>query len=188
MIARTIGRRYAKALMAVTTDRRENPEELLAELEAAASALAGEPRFGELMANPKVLLSERLAALGRFLDGLQPRPLARHFFQMLLKKGRLGALPEIVDEYRTLADERAGLIRATVTSAAALAGEETERLRAILGARFGKTVVLTSAVSQSTTSRRWRPRNDRPHDRTPLRQSPHGRNHGPQRKARRPAR
>ena len=146
MIARTIGRRYAKALMSVTVDRAENPEDLLAELEAVAGALAAEPRFGELMANPKVLLSERLASLGRFLDKLQPRPLARHFFKMLLTKGRLGALPEIVDEYRALADDRAGLIRAAVTSAAPMAEADTERLRAILGARFGKTVVLTSAV------------------------------------------
>lgn len=146
MIARTIGRRYAKALMAVTADRREKPDDLLVELEAAAGALAGEPRFGELMANPKVLLSDRLASLGRFLDSLQPRPLARHFFQMLLKKGRLGALPEIVEEFRALADERAGVIRAAVTSAAALSGEDAERLRTILGARFGKTVILTSAV------------------------------------------
>ncbi len=146
MISRTIGRRYAKALMAVTVARRENPEDLLAELEAVAGALAGEPRFGELMANPKVLLSERIAALGRFLDALRPRPLARHFFKMLLKKERLGALPEIVDEYRILADERAGLLRASVTSAAPLAADDTERLRAILGARFSKTVVLTSAV------------------------------------------
>jgi hypothetical protein len=68
MIARTIGRRYAKALMAVTADRGEKPDDLLAELETAAAALAGEPRFGELMANPKVLLSDRLASLGRFLD------------------------------------------------------------------------------------------------------------------------
>ena len=146
MIARTIGRRYAKALMAVTTDRHEAPEDLLAELEAVAGALAAEPRFGELMANPKLLLSARLASLGRFLDGLQPRPLARHFFEMLMKKDRLGALPEIVDEFRILADERAGVIRAAVTSAAPLAADDTERLRAILGARFGKTVVLTSAV------------------------------------------
>lgn len=149
MIARTIGRRYAKALMAVTTERRENPEDLLAELEAVAQALVGEPRFGDLMANPKVLLSERLASLGRFLDRLQPRPLARHFFEMLLKKDRLGALPEIVAEYRTLADDRAGVIRAAVTSAAPLSAEETERLRAILGARFGKSVVLTSAVDSA---------------------------------------
>ncbi|MHB8834539.1 MAG: ATP synthase F1 subunit delta [Candidatus Methylomirabilia bacterium] len=146
MIARTIGRRYAKALMAVTTARSEKPEDLLAELEAVAGALAGEPRFGELMVNPKVLLAARLASLGRFLDALQPRPMARHFFEMLLSKGRLGALPEIVDEFRTLADERAGIVRAAVTSAAPLAAGDTEQLRATLGARFGKTVVLTSAI------------------------------------------
>lgn len=146
MIARTIGRRYAKALMAVTADRREKPEDLLAELEAVAGFLAGEPRFGELMANPKVLLSDRIASLDRFLDAAAPRPLARHFFRMLLTKGRLGALPEIVDEYRTLADDQAGVLRATVTAAAPLAPADTERLRAILGARFGKTVLLTSAV------------------------------------------
>ena len=33
-----------------------------------------------------------------------------------------------------------------MTSAAPLAEEETTRLRAILGARFGKTVILTSAI------------------------------------------
>ncbi len=146
MIARTIGRRYAKALMAVTTDRRESPDDLLAELDAAEGALAGNPRFGELMANPKVLLADRQASLGRFLDALQPRPLARHFFRMLLSKGRLGALPEIVDEFRTLADNQAGVLRAAVTSAAPLAFADAERLRSILGARFGKTVVITSAV------------------------------------------
>jgi F-type H+-transporting ATPase subunit delta len=146
MIARTIGRRYAKALMAVISARGQRPEDLLAELEGIAGTLAAEPRFGELMANPKLLVSERLAALGRFLDAVSPRPLARHFLRMLLEKGRLGALPEIVEEFRTLADEQSGVLRAAVTSAAPMLPAETERLRALLGARFGKTVVLTSAV------------------------------------------
>ncbi len=146
MITRTIGRRWAKALMSVTLERRENPEELLAELEAGLTALEAEPRYGELMENPKVLLSERLAALDKFLDALGPRPLVRHFFRMLLGKGRLGALRDIVEEYRTLADTQAGVIRAGVTSAAPLTPAETERLGAILGKRFGKSVVLTTAV------------------------------------------
>jgi F-type H+-transporting ATPase subunit delta len=146
MIARTIGRRYAKALMAVTAARGERPDDLLAELEGIADALAAEPRFGELMANPKLLVSERLAALERFFDAVSARPLARHFLGMLLEKGRLAALPEIVDEFRTLADDQSGVLRAAVTSATPLPPDETERLRAILGARFGKSVVLTSAV------------------------------------------
>jgi len=146
MIARTIGRRYAKALMAVTLDRREKPEELLAELEAALDALDAEPRFRDLMANPKVLLAERLGSMDRLLAALAPRPLARHFLRMLLSKARLGALAEIVEEYRTLADEQAGVLRAAVTSAAPLSAADTERLRGILGARFGKSIVLTGVV------------------------------------------
>lgn len=146
MISRTIGRRWAKALMAVTAERREKPEDLLAELEAVAAGLAGEPRFGELMANPKVLLAKRLQSFRRLLDALAPRPLARHFFEMLLKKGRLEALPEIIDEFRALADSQAGVLRAAVTAAAALSPADTERLRSILGARFGKRIVLTAAV------------------------------------------
>jgi len=146
MIARTIGRRYAKALMAVTLERRENPEELLAELEAALASLDAEPRFRELMTNPKVLLADRLASLDRFLAALGPRPLARHFLRMLLRKGRLPAIREIAEEYRTLADEQAGVLRASVTSAAALTDADTERLRAILGARFAKRVLLTCLV------------------------------------------
>jgi F-type H+-transporting ATPase subunit delta len=146
MIARTIGRRYAKALMAVTLERREKPEDLLDELESAQASLAAEPRFGELMANPKVLLADRLGSLDRFLAALGPRPLARHFLRMLLTKGRLGALAEIVEEYRTLADEQAGVLRAAVTSAAPLTEADTERLRGLLGARFGKSIVLTAVV------------------------------------------
>lgn len=146
MIARTIGRRYAKALMAATLDRGEQPEELLSELEAALAALDAEPRFRDLMTNPKVLLADRLGSLDRFLDALGPRPLARHYLRMLLRKGRLPALREIAEEFRTLADNQAGVLRAAVTSAAPLAAADTERLRAILGGRFGKDIVLTSAV------------------------------------------
>jgi F-type H+-transporting ATPase subunit delta len=98
------------------------------------------------MANPKLLVSDRLAALERFLAAVSASPLARHFLRMLLEKGRLGALPEIVDEFRTLADAQSGVLRAAVTSAAPMPPADTERLRAILGARFGKSVVLTGAV------------------------------------------
>ena len=45
-----------------------------------------------------------------------------------------------------------------------------------------------AAASPTTTSRRWRPRDDRPHHRTPLRQGPHGRDHRAPRKPRGSAR
>lgn len=146
MIARTIGRRYAKALLAVTVERGEQPEKILAELEVTAAALAAEPRFAQLLANPKILLDKRLGILDRLLDILKPQALVRHFFKMLLTKGRLGILAEIVAEFRIFADWQAGILRASVFSTTPLAAAETERLHAMLGKRFGKIIHLSSAV------------------------------------------
>jgi F-type H+-transporting ATPase subunit delta len=146
MISRTIGRRYAKALMAVSVQRGESPEPLLGQLERVAKLLADEPRFGELLTNPKVLLVDRLRSLERLLDALEPPALIRHFLTVLLRKGRLLALPHIVDEFRTLADSRAGVLRPTVTSAAPLTPAETEELSRLLKQRFGKDVLLTLTV------------------------------------------
>lgn len=146
MISRTIGRRYSKALMAVALERKESPETLLGELERVARVISGEPRSLELLTNPKVLLADRLLSLGRMLDALEPPLLLRHFFEVLLRKGRLVALAEIVDEFRTLADTQAGVVRASVVSAAPLAGAETEQLRDLLQHRFGKSVILSQTV------------------------------------------
>jgi F-type H+-transporting ATPase subunit delta len=146
MIARTIGRRYSKALMAVATERALPPEALLAELEQVERTLAGEPRFLELLTNPKVLLTDRLASLKRLLDAIGPQPVVRNFFEILLRKGRLAALPEIVDEFRSLADSQAGVLRAAVTSAAPLTPAETDQVRGILEKRFSKTVIATITV------------------------------------------
>jgi F-type H+-transporting ATPase subunit delta len=146
MIARTIGRRYSKALMAVAVERSLAPADLLTELEQVERTLAGEPRFLELLVNPKVLLTDRLRSLGRLLDAIGPQPLVRNFFEILLRKGRLAALPEIVDEFRTLADAKAGVLRAAVTAAAPLSAAETDKVRAILQHRFSKTVIITVTV------------------------------------------
>ena len=146
MISRTIGRRYAKALMAVAVERGESPEDLLAELEAVSTTLAGEPRFASLLENPKLLEADRLRSFDKLLDAIEPRPVVRRLFRILLAKSRLGALDAIVAEFRTLADDRAGVVRATVVSAAPLGEAEAGRLRAALGRRFGKSVALSASV------------------------------------------
>ena len=95
MIARTIGRRYAKALMAVAVERGETPEDLLAELEDVAVVLA------ERAALPRAAQPTRRSCsptASRSLEPLprrasQPRPLARNFLRLLLRKGRLGSAP-----------------------------------------------------------------------------------------------
>ena len=146
MISRTLGRRYSKALMAVALERKESSETLLAELERVGRIFSDEPRFLELLSNPKVLLTDRLQSLGRLLDTLASPQLVRHFFEILLRKDRLATLPDIIEEFRIMADAQAGVLRAAVVSAAPLSGAEADQVRGILQHRFGKSVVLSLAV------------------------------------------
>lgn len=148
MISRSIGRRYSKALMAVALERKESPETLLGELERLAKLIADEPRALALLTNPKVLLTHRLQSLGHILDAIETPSLVRHFFEILLRKGRLVALPDIIEEFRTLSDIKAGVVRAAVVSAAPLAEAETAQLRNLLQHRFGKTVILSCTIDR----------------------------------------
>jgi F-type H+-transporting ATPase subunit delta len=146
MISRTVSRRYAKSLMAVAVERGLRPEELLADLENASTFLAEQPRILELFMNPKLLMSDRLGALERFLAASHLQPLNQNFLRLLLRKQRIDILGGIVEEFRALADAQAGVIRGAVTSATPLTEAVVELIRSRLAARFGKQVILSLAV------------------------------------------
>ena len=146
MISRTVSRRYAKSLMAVALERGASLEQTLADLENAAAFLAEQPRIRELFTNPMLPLSERLRTLERFLAASRLQPLNQDFLRLLLRKGRIEILPDAVEEFRALADAQAGVIRASVTSAAPLAEAMVELIRSRLAARFGKKIILSLAV------------------------------------------
>jgi F-type H+-transporting ATPase subunit delta len=146
MISRTVSRRYAKSLMAVAIERGAPPAEILADLENAAVFLAEQPRIIDLFMNPKLPMPERLGTLERFLAASRLQPLNQNFLRLLLRKRRIDILGGVVEEFRALADAQAGIIRAAVTSAAALSDAVVELIRSRLAARFGKQVILSLAV------------------------------------------
>jgi len=146
MITQTVSRRYAKSLMAVAVERGASLEEILTDLDNAAVFLAEQPRILEMFKNPKLLMSDRLAALERFLAASRLQPLNQNFLRLLLRKQRMDILGGIVAEFRALADAQAGIIRAAVTSAAPLTDAVVELIRSRLATRFGKQVILSLAV------------------------------------------
>ena len=61
---------------------------------------------------------------------------------LLLDKGRIASLPDIARAHRTLVDEHAGRLRATVTSARPLDPLLETRLKTALEKQSGKTVIF----------------------------------------------
>jgi F-type H+-transporting ATPase subunit delta len=144
----SIARRYAKALfeLGVSESAFERYGE---ELAALAAVYLGSHDLRMSMENPIVKLSEKQAILRALLPRVAPSPSVQRFVQLLLERGRLRLLPGISRAYRRLADERAGQVRAKVSTATPLGPGDLARVRAALERRTGRKVIIETAVDAS---------------------------------------
>ena len=141
MIAGSIARRYAKALLLIGIDGR-NYDALAAELESIARTVDGSLDLHLVRTNPVFPLSQRRAVLDEIVKRLGLQPVMRNFVMLLLDRNRVGALPSIAREYRKLVDAEAGRVRAVITSARPLSLDQEDRIKAALEKRTGKTVLV----------------------------------------------
>ena len=141
MIAGSVARRYAKALVEVAAASDEL-EAVRQELADFAELLRGQREFRLFVENPSVRGRDKTAVLEEVVAALGLRRLTATFLRILLEGGRLTALEGILRAYVALMDERLGRVRAMVTAATPLPAELQERLRQRLAEVTGKQVYL----------------------------------------------
>jgi F-type H+-transporting ATPase subunit delta len=64
-------------------------------------------------------------------------------------KGRIGEIPGIFNSLQSLTDTRAGVVRAQVTSAAKLAPNQVNAIKAALAKKTGKKVLVETEVDEA---------------------------------------
>lgn len=144
---RTVARRYATAFLAVAAER-DAVDQLLGDLERLSElALAHDGMLLHAMANPVFLLDERRNVLVEVLKRAKAVSLTRNLAHLMLDKGRLSSLPELVEAFREMADDKAGRARVHVETAEALTPELEAEVRKSLEAVTGKSVILDVSVN-----------------------------------------
>jgi F-type H+-transporting ATPase subunit delta len=73
---------------------------------------------------------------------------ATNFARLLIESNRVKEVRAIAGAYEELADQAAGRVRATVTTAVELASEERDRVSTELSKRLGKDVRMTVVVDE----------------------------------------
>lgn len=141
MIAGSIARRYAKALLEIGIAQKSY-DTLGRELEGVAALLHSSRELSLTLGNPIFALSRRRAVLDEVAQRLQLSPLLRNFLLLLLDRGRIDSLESIAREHRALIDQHAGRVRAHVIAARPIDPATESRLKAALERRSGKTVIL----------------------------------------------
>ena len=148
MIAGSIGRRYAKALLSIGVAT-HSFDALGRELDRVAETIASSTELKNVLENPVFPLSQRHHVLEDIARRLSLSASVKNLLLILLDRGRISALPDIARAHRELVDEQAGRARATVTSAAPLDAAIEARLRGALEKQTGKTVLLDKKVDPS---------------------------------------
>jgi F-type H+-transporting ATPase subunit delta len=133
--------RYARAIFELGVES-GNASDLVGKVEAFAAVYNGSLQLRVVLENPRVEASERDAVLREVAQRLGFGPLGLNAVRYLARRRRLRALPEIAERLRHLIDQKAGLVRATVTAAAPLPESFYEKLSRELEALTGQRVSL----------------------------------------------
>jgi F-type H+-transporting ATPase subunit delta len=141
-VASGAAKRYAKAVFEVAQSegRIEHWEDSLARLRE----LFSDPKVAEVLSNPTIAASERMQFVAESPHLVDPE--ATNLAKLLIESNRVRDIDGIVDEYDRLADDAAGRVRATVTTAIELGPHDRDRITKDLSKRLNKEVKLRVEV------------------------------------------
>ena len=141
--ALTLARPYARAAFALARDGGRFAE--WSNALGFAARVAADPQVASLLGNPRLTQADAVTLLSP--DGADES--FGRFLALLAENRRLALLPEIAGLYEDLRNEAERVVKAKVTSAAALPAAELDTIKAALKQRFGREVELETAVDES---------------------------------------
>ena len=139
-MATAAARRYAKAVFELAEDER-GVDAWSRRLGQLRDVLADE-HVRAVLTNPTIPTERRLDLVSdASLD-----PEATNLAKLLIESNRVPEMDGIADEFDRLADEAAGRVRATVTTAVELEPADRDRVAAQLSKQLGKEVKMLAEV------------------------------------------
>lgn len=148
MSLETIAARYAGAIYELGVEGNNLPR-LAEEFGALAASYQSVPELRAALESPLVDEAARTALLAEVADRMGLGPVTRNTVGLLASRHRLSLLPHVARALGRLSDQRSGVERAQVTSAAPLPVAFLERLAAELSRSTGKRVIVEHRVDPS---------------------------------------
>lgn len=139
----TAARRYAEAAFELA--RRDDALDAWRDDLHLAAELTSDEQVARIVDNPAAPIAQREDVIERLLAGRVSRPV-HNLVVLLVRRGRISALPAVAREFVSLLNRERGIVAATVTSASPLTAGEVEAIRARLVAMTNAQVDLETAV------------------------------------------
>jgi F-type H+-transporting ATPase subunit delta len=141
-VATAAARRYARAVFELAQEEGQI-EQWGDRLEKVREVLS-DPEVAKVLTNPTIATEQRMALVSTTPHVFDPE--ATNLAMLLIESDRVRDVVGIEEEFQRLADEAAGRVRATVTTAVELTTEDRDRVTEGLSKRLGKDVRLDVLV------------------------------------------
>lgn len=136
-----LSKRYAKALLSVTKDKK-NHETVLSELNSLGSIFS-ENEVEGFFDSPMITQEQKTELIKKVLSTQKVSDETTNLMVLLAKNGRLSAFAEIAKAYQTMIDSEAGVTRGVVRAARNLSAEAQKEIEVKIAQTLKKKIVLT---------------------------------------------
>jgi len=144
-VATAAARRYARAIFELAQEQGQVAE--WHERVEKVRDLMSDPEVARVLTNPTIATERRMALVSGAPHVFDAE--ATNLAKLLIESDRVRDVVGIEEEFQRLADEAAGRVRATVTTAVELTASDRDRVADGLSKRLGKDVDLDVLVDPS---------------------------------------
>jgi F-type H+-transporting ATPase subunit delta len=141
-VATAAAKRYAKAVFELA-EQEGQVEEWGRRLDALRESMS-DPEVAAVLTNPTIATEQRMALVSEAPHVFDPQ--ATNLAKLLIESNRVRDVGAIEDEFQRLADDAAGRVRATVTTAVELTAKDRDRVEQELSKRLGKEIRMKLVV------------------------------------------
>jgi F-type H+-transporting ATPase subunit delta len=146
---RTAATRYARALIEVGAKEHADLSQIEAQLADFVSLVSSHKDLEKALLNPAVPAPRKRAAVTDLTTQAKFGPILSKLLVLLAERDRLVLLPDVLSAYRDRLQTLQNVVRAEVTTAAALAPERAQEIERRLAQATGRTVHLSARVDPS---------------------------------------
>ena len=149
MTNRTAATRYARALLDVAIKENADLDHIERDLESVVELFTQYPAFAHALLNPVVPVPRKRAAIAELTALAQLLPMVAKLIGLLADRDRLVLVPDLLGAYRERLLDYRNVIRAEITTTAALPADRARVIETSLARATGRTVVLATSVDPS---------------------------------------
>ena len=138
--ARVVANRYARALLQVVVEKKEDPERIERELGEMVALVESHPDLSRALGSPAVISSRRVAVVADLASKSKWTEITSNLLRVMAAKERMLILGLVQEAYRRQLDEHREIETAEVVTSHALSKAEEKALIGKLEQLTGKTV------------------------------------------------